>query len=222
VVSGFALGVDAAAHGGALEVPGGQTVAVLGCGLDINYPRQHRSLGRAIRKQGALITELPFGTPPRPYQFPVRNRIIAVLSRATIVVQAAARSGSLITARYALELGREVLAVPGPIFHELSLGTNGLLRHGAAPALHPRDLLDLLDMPEISSDPAPEIAPPVGQAESQVFLKLPRQGRLSPEELSALLDWPLDRVLTVLLELELGGWAVRHPGPAYSRCQARA
>ena len=140
VVSGFARGVDAAAHRGALA-GGGATVAVLGCGVDVAYPAEHHpALADEVAAQGALLAELPLGTPPRKLHFPVRNRLIAALTRATVVVEAAMRSGSLITARCALDLGRDVLALPGRIFDDTAMGANALLADGARPALHPRDV----------------------------------------------------------------------------------
>lgn len=146
IVSGFARGVDAAAHRGALDA-GGATVAVLGCGVDVDYPRGHRRLGEAIAERGAVISELPCGAEPRAWNFPVRNRIIAALSLGTLVVEAAVRSGSLITARQALELNRDVLAVPGRIFDERALGPNTLIAAGAVPARCPRDVLETLGLP---------------------------------------------------------------------------
>ncbi len=146
VVSGFAIGIDGAAHRGALAAPGGATAAVLGCGLDIDYPRSHARLACEIRARGALVTEFPCGTPPEPWRFPIRNRILAALARVVVVVEAAPRSGSLITARLALDLGREVVAVPGRLTDELAVGTNSLLADGAAPALAPEDLLPLLGL----------------------------------------------------------------------------
>src|SRR6185295_1776970 len=124
IVSGFARGIDAAAHRGALAVPGGRTVAVLGCGLGVDYPRGHLRLAGEIAAAGALVTEFPCSAIPRAWHFPLRNRSIAALTAGTLVVQAALRSGSLITAHHALDLGRDVWAVPGRIFDESSLGAN--------------------------------------------------------------------------------------------------
>jgi DNA processing protein len=131
VVSGLAHGIDAAAHEGALAA-GGCTVAVLGCGVDVPYPRRNRDLARRVAASGALVSEFWPGTPPAPWRFPARNRIVAGLSRAVAVVEAGARSGALITADFALELGRPVLAVPGWPGALASEGCNGLLRAGAA------------------------------------------------------------------------------------------
>lgn len=146
VVSGFARGVDTACHRGALD-GGGTTVAVLGCGLDVPYPRgrAHRRLfARIAEGGGAVVSEFPCGAAPRRWHFPVRNRLIAALALGTLVVRAAKRSGSLITARHALDLGREVLAVPGPVFQALSAGPHHLLADGAAVAASPAAVLDAL------------------------------------------------------------------------------
>jgi DNA processing protein len=145
VVSGLARGVDAEAHRGALEA-GGQTVAVLGCGIDRDYPRRHSELASRIAAEGAIVSEYPPGTEPAPWRFPARNRIVAGLCLATVVVEARSRSGALITADFALELGREVFAVPGEITAGLSAGTNELLRQGAAPLLATADVLEPLGL----------------------------------------------------------------------------
>jgi DNA processing protein len=144
VVSGLARGIDAAAHEGALSVPLGRTVAVLGCGMGVDYPPCHARLAAAIAARGALLSEFPCGTLPRPWCFPVRNRTIAALAAVTLVVQATPRSGSLATARHARELGRPVFAVPGPVSSPLSWGPHALLRRGALLAGHPEDILDAL------------------------------------------------------------------------------
>ena len=139
VVSGLARGVDAAAHRGALD--SGQTVAVLGCGIDRDYPRAHAVLAAAIAERGLIVSEYPPGVEPAPWRFPARNRIVAGLCSATVVVEARERSGALITADLALDEGREVLAVPGEITSRLSSGTNALLRLGATPATCAEDVL---------------------------------------------------------------------------------
>jgi DNA processing protein len=144
VVSGLARGIDTAAHRAATRDPGSRTVAVLGCGLDLDYPRGSERLRREIERQGAVVTEFPAGTPALPQHFPIRNRIIAALGVACIVIQAAPRSGSLSTARHALELGREVWALPGRIFDRRSAGANLLIRDGASPALDPQEILESL------------------------------------------------------------------------------
>jgi DNA processing protein len=140
VVSGLARGVDGEAHRGALEASGA-TVAVLGCGIDRDYPQAHAGLAARIADAGLIVSEYPPGVEPAPWRFPARNRIVAGLSAAVVVVEARERSGALITAELALEEGREVLAVPGEITSALSAGTNALLRQGAAPLLCPEDAL---------------------------------------------------------------------------------
>jgi DNA processing protein len=224
VVSGFALGVDEAAHRGALAAERGETVAVLGCGLGVDYPRGQGTLAREIAGRGAVISEFPCGQEPRAWHFPVRNRVIAALAAGTLVVQAAPRSGSLITARHALDLGREVWAVPGRIFDEKSLGPNALIRDGAQLVQHPRDILEALRprtgllFPEPEEPPrsAAEPPPPPGLA-GEIVAALPRGTPRAPEELAVALGTPVDRVLGALLELELGGWVKRLPGGAYGK-----
>jgi DNA processing protein len=145
VVSGMARGVDGEAHRGALEA-GGATVAVLGCGVDRDYPAAHAHLARGICETGLVVSEYAPGVEPAPWRFPARNRIIAGLALATVIVEARERSGALITADFALEEGREVFAVPGEITSTLSAGTNALLRVGAAPLTAPADVLEALGL----------------------------------------------------------------------------
>ncbi|HEV2853030.1 MAG TPA: DNA-processing protein DprA [Thermoanaerobaculia bacterium] len=223
VVSGFARGIDAVAHRGALEAPDGRTVAVLGCGLGMDYPRGHGRLAGEIAARGALLTEFSCAALPKAWHFPLRNRSIAALTAGTLVVQAALRSGSLITAHHALDLGREVWAVPGRIFDEGSLGANALIREGAQLVQHPADLLEVLlprgtsqiPLPlSMSTTAAPE--PPSGFA-GQVFSQVPPGGSRIAEEIAVRLDAPIDQVLAALLELELEGRVKRLPGSAYGR-----
>jgi DNA processing protein len=145
VVSGLARGIDGAAHRGALE-GGGPTIAVLGCGIDRDYPAAHAELAARIRDEGLVVSEYEPGVEPAPWRFPARNRIIAGLCSATVVVEARERSGALITADFALEEGREVLAVPGEITSVLSAGTNALLRLGATPLTRAADVLELFGL----------------------------------------------------------------------------
>lgn len=225
VVSGFALGVDQTAHRAAVDA-GGRTLAILGCGLDVDYPRRSAPLREKIARGGAIVSEFPLGFEPRAWAFPIRNRVIACLGAATVVIQAKQRSGSLITAHQALELGRDVFAVPGPIFEELCQGTNELIADGAALVSSPMDVLEqllagwqgeLFPTPEPVSPPEPRGPRPDGLA-GRLLDALPRGGDgTTAEELSALTTQPVDRVLGALLELELGGWVERHPGPVYAR-----
>ena len=151
VVSGLARGVDAAAHRGALAC--GTTVAVLGCGVDRDYPRAHAALASEVAARGLIVSEYAPGVEPAPWRFPARNRIVAGLTRATVVVEARERSGALITADLALDEGREVLAVPGEITSALSYGTNQLLRLGAVPVTCAADVLAAIG---IEPPPTPE------------------------------------------------------------------
>lgn len=143
VVSGLASGIDAEAHAGALDAVGA-TVGVLGCGLDVIYPRENRHLYERIRQSGLLISEYPLGTPPEGFRFPARNRIIAGLSRGVVVVEASKKSGSLITVQHALEQGREVCAVPGQVDSVKSAGTHWLVQQGAALVVSAADILSHL------------------------------------------------------------------------------
>lgn len=142
VISGLAFGIDACAHRGALET--GTTVAVLGCGVDICYPASHRSLWRRISENGLVISEMPLGSSPWRWTFPARNRIVAALAGMTVVVEAAQRSGSLITADLAADLGRDLGAVPGPVNQPGSAGTNDLLAGGACVVREAQDVLDAM------------------------------------------------------------------------------
>lgn len=143
IVSGLARGIDAAAHRGALRV-GGRTIAVLGSGVDVIYPPEHRRLADEVAERGAVVSQFAPGTPPLPQNFPIRNRVIAALSRAVVVVEAAEQSGSLITARLAAELGREVLAVPGRVTSPESRGANRLIQDGAAVVMGWEDVVAVL------------------------------------------------------------------------------
>lgn len=153
IVSGLALGIDAAAHDGALRagLEGGSTIAVLGTGIDIVYPARHRELAHRIADQGLLLTELPLGTRALPYQFPKRNRLVAGLSQGILVVEAARQSGSLITARLAAELGREVFAIPGSIHSPLARGCHALIRQGAKLVESAEDIHEELRRPTQAS-----------------------------------------------------------------------
>ncbi len=147
IVSGLALGIDSEAHKGALDA-GGRTLAVLGSGIDDNsiYPYSHKSLAERIIKNGALISEYEPGTPGLKHHFPERNRIVAGLSVGILIVEAQKRSGSLITAKLALEQGKDIFAIPGPIFSKMSEGTNKLIQQGAKLAMTPNDILEELEI----------------------------------------------------------------------------
>jgi DNA processing protein len=211
VCSGLALGIDGAAHRGALQ--SGYTVAVLASGLDLASPHRHRKLAEDIRTAGCLVTELPFGTAPSKHQFPRRNRIISGLARATIIVEAALPSGSLHTAAAALEQGREVLTLPWSLFHSQGAGCRQLLRDGAT-------LISSLD-------DLPELFPGVEGAASTQAAALPRgaagellrllgDGALSAEDLARASGLGIGPLLVLLGELEVAGWLSRADG-LYSR-----
>ncbi len=231
VVSGFARGIDAAAHRGALSAPGGRTIAVLGCGLEADYPTGHTALGQEIAAAGALVSEFPCNAGPRSWHFPVRNRVIAALAAGTLIVQAAPRSGSLVTARHALDLGREIWAIPGRIFDERSMGPNLLIRDGAGLVQHPNEILEALRLRParsasdaqhalpLSSGPAPETeAAPLPEGPAGDLLRhLPAGASLAPEELAEASGLAVDQVLGLLLELELGGLVRRAAGGLYRR-----
>lgn len=198
VVSGMARGIDGEAHRGALE-SGGTTVAVLGCGIDRDYPAAHAELARRIREQGLIVSEYEPGVEPAPWRFPARNRIIAGLCSATLVVEARERSGALITADFALEEGRDVLAVPGEITSALSAGTNALLRLGAVPVTCAADVLELFDLV-----PAQAARPDLGTT-AQAVLALLGDSPLSADELARAAGIEPAPLSVSLTELELTG-----------------
>jgi DNA processing protein len=196
VVSGLARGVDAEAHRGALEA-GGATVAVLGCGIDRDYPAAHAELARRVAESGLIVSEYAPGVEPAPWRFPARNRIVAGLCAATAVVEARERSGALITADLALEEGREVFAVPGEIGSALSAGTNGLLKLGAAPLTAAADVLDAFGL-EPRTDPI----------DDRLLGLLPA----TADELVRQTGMTAAEVAQALVELELAGAAAARDG----------
>ncbi len=214
IVSGFARGVDAAAHEGAREGPGG-TIAVLGCGVDVDYPREHARLKGAMAATDLVLSEFPPGAEPRPQNFPVRNRIIAGLASGVVVVEASRRSGSLITARLAADCGRDVFAVPGSVFSETSIGTHELLRDGAILCRGAEDVL---------SELFPSVGAPARQVEGQripaqlsveaarLYEALLREESLTADDLAQALDFPAATVLAALFELEAAGLAISDAG----------
>jgi DNA processing protein len=198
VVSGMARGVDGEAHRGALEADG-VTVAVLGCGIDRDYPSAHAELARRIVERGLIVSEYEPGVEPAPWRFPARNRVISGLSRAVAVVEARERSGALITVDFALEQGRDVLAVPGEITSALSAGSNALLRHGATPLLGVQDVLDAIGVA------APEARPVEPEGESARVLAVVRDAPATVDEVARALALPAGDVSALLAALELAG-----------------
>jgi DNA processing protein len=198
VISGMARGIDGEAHRGVLDA-GGTTVAVLGCGIDRNYPAAHAELAGRIAETGLIVSEYEPGVEPAPWRFPARNRIISGLARAVVVVEARERSGALITVDFALEQGREVLAVPGEITSALSAGSNALLRLGAAPALRSDDVLEAIGI--IVEKPA--LAEPDGDG-GRVLIAL-RDAPATADELARATGLRAADVASLLVELELDG-----------------
>ena len=197
VVSGLARGVDGEAHRGALDA-GGSTVAVLGCGIDRDYPAAHADLARRIAETGLIVSEYAPAVEPAPWRFPARNRVVAGLAAATVVVEARERSGALITADLALEEGREVFAVPGEITSALSTGTNALLKLGASPLTCASDVLSSFGMEPGTRDAAPDPLLELLPATADEVVR--RTGR------------PAAEVAAALVALELDGRATAHDG----------
>jgi DNA processing protein len=212
VVSGLALGVDGAAHEGALA-GGGVTLAVLGSGVDVVHPRRHRDLARRIAARGLLVSEYWPGTPPAPWRFPARNRLIAGVSQAVVVVEAGRRSGALITADFALEAGRPVLAVPGFPGSEAAAGCHALLRAGAGLCEGAEDVVaELPDAPwaDVVAPPPPEPAGLPGR----IYEAL-RTEPLRPDQLSAALGEEPAPVAAALARLEVQGHVLRGEGQRF-------
>jgi DNA processing protein len=213
IVSGMARGIDAAAHYAALE-SGGTTIAVLGTGIDVVYPRSNLRLYRRIAEKGLILSELPPGTPPRPENFPIRNRLISGISHGTVIVEATRRSGSLITARMAAEQNREVFAVPGSIFSAGSEGPHRLAQYGAKLVHDANDVLEelpgdlrLAQMKEAEPD----------EPLREVLAALTREEGAHVDALAQQLGRTTGAVAESLLQLELGGWIRALPGARYVR-----
>lgn len=210
VISGLALGIDAAAHEGGLEGPGG-TVAVIGTGIDRVYPRRNAALAHRIAEDGCLLSEFALGTQARPEHFPIRNRIIAGMTRATLVIEAAARSGSLITAHAAVDAGREVFVLPGSVLSPQSVGCHALIREGARLVATPEHLLEDLGLP-VPSEPAVQMDEAAGW-----LLAALGHDPISADELATRLQLPPSDMQASLLALELAGVVERLPGGAFQR-----
>lgn len=216
ITSGLALGIDGAAHAGALDA-GHPTIAVVGCGLDRLYPAQHRKLAHRIVDSGLIVSEYPPGTQARAAYFPQRNRIISGLSRGVLVVEASLKSGSLITARTALEQGREVFAIPGSIHSSVAKGCHQLIKQGARLVETADDVLEELGTWwSMQEAPAPEVARPVEKPdldsrEIAVFEALGYDPQ-STDALSLATGLPADQLMQSLLLLELEGLACSAPG----------
>jgi DNA processing protein len=220
VVSGLATGIDAAAHEGALQA-GGPTLAVVGTGLDQVYPPQNADLARRIAGRGLLISEYPPGTPAKAAHFPQRNRILAGLSQGVLVVEAALRSGSLITARLATEAGREVFAIPGSIHSPQAKGCHELIKQGAKLVESCEDILEELQgsrprSREVAAETLPS-AVDQGSSAERALLDAMGYEPASLDALCARLGWPVAELSARLLECELRGAVARLPGGLYQR-----
>jgi DNA processing protein len=205
VVSGLARGIDGEAHRGALESQG-KTVAVLGCGIDRDYPAAHAELAHRVAAAGLIVSEYAPGVEPAPWRFPARNRVIAGIAQVTVVVEARERSGALITADLALEEGREVLAVPGEITSALSAGTNRLLRQGATPLTSAADLLECFGLVR-SERERPAVSP-----EAERLLERLHDGAAGADELARNLDLDAGVLAAALVELEVAGLVSQEAG----------
>jgi DNA processing protein len=216
IASGLALGIDAAAHRGALAAAG-MTVAVIGTGIDRLYPARNKDLALAIAERGSIVSEFPLGTPVQAANFPRRNRIIAGLSRGVLVVEAAPESGSLITARLAAEQGREVFAIPGSIHSPVARGCHQLIKQGAKLVETAEDVLE-----ELGSSPRPtgmpqNTMPDAEDHEDTPLLAALAHGPLLLDELAQHTGLEADTLLATLLDLELAGRIAPLPGNRYQR-----
>ncbi len=214
IVSGFARGVDGVAHRAALKA-GGQTIAVLGCGIDVIYPPEHKKLYHDIMEQGVIFSEFPMGTPPIAHNFPKRNRMISGLSLGCLVVEAGLKSGSLITARCAMEQGREVFAVPGSVYSELSAGPHQLIASGAKLVKNVEDILEeIYPQQTLNLAQAKPALPTLEAEEALVFQSL----SFDPKHIDLLIQEsqkPAAAISGLLLTLELKGVARQMSGQYY-------
>jgi DNA processing protein len=217
IISGLARGIDGIAHRTAIDA-GGRTIAVLGSGLDILYPPEHRALAEEISKEGALISDYPLGTPPDGSNFPPRNRIISGLSKFVIVIEAGERSGALITATYAAEQGKEVFAVPGKISAPMSKGTNLLIKQGAHPLLDPQDVLDLLNMTLVAEQRVIRKALPSDPKEAVLYQAVGEEP-LHVDEICSQVNLPIEEVTSTLALMELKGMVRKTFGMKYVAVQ---
>ena len=201
VVSGMARGIDTCAHRGALDA-GGDTVAVLGCGVDICYPAENKKLKECIERDGLVISEYPPGTGPQKYHFPQRNRIISGLSELTVVVQAGNSSGAVITAELAAEQGRDVCAVPGNIDSQYNMGNNKLIKDGALPVINVRDVLELMGVDTADRSTAERV---LSDTEMKIYSILEKHGELTVDEICRALSKPPSYVSGIVTVMEMKG-----------------
>ena len=213
VVSGMARGIDAVAHQAAINAKG-RTIAVLGCGVDVVYPPEHRRLAQQITEHGAIVSDYPIGTPPDAANFPPRNRIISGLSMGVVVVEADERSGALITTEFAAEQGRDVFAVPGNIFNKSSRGPNKLIQNGAKVVLDTQSVLEELNLSMVAAHVEVQTALPDDPTERTIYGRLTHE----PTEVNDLvraLELPAEAVTTALTLMELKGIVRQASGTSY-------
>lgn len=213
IVSGLARGVDVIAHKAALEA-NGRTIAVLGSGVDVIYPPEHRNLADEIIANGAIVSDYPPGTQPDGVNFPARNRIISGLSRATIVVEAGEKSGALITAKFAVEQGRDVFAVPGSILSPMSRGTNNLIQNGAFPMINPKSVLEVLNYSQVVDHQEAQNELASDPVEKRILASLSFEP-VHIDELSAHVNLPMAEITAALTMLELKGFVRQDGGMRY-------
>jgi DNA processing protein len=221
VVSGLARGIDTCAHRACLD-SGGETIAVLGCGIDRIYPPENKALAARITDSGVLVSEFPFKTPPESFNFPRRNRIISGLSAGVVVVEAGRKSGALITASYALQQGREVFAVPGPIFSDKSEGTFNLLKSGATPVRTSDDIIEAIEMIRHSPpmDEVPRATQPPLELLSEgerVVLEQLSEKPLRMDQIVERTEKVVSELFDILLNLELKGMVRQIAGQQFVR-----
>ncbi len=201
VVSGMAKGIDTCAHQGALDA-GGTTIAVLGCGVDICYPKDNVLLKRKIEENGLVISEYPPGSEPKKYNFPQRNRIISGLSELTVVVQAGNRSGALITAEFAAEQGREICAVPGNIDSRYNMGNNKLIKEGVYPIVNTSDILEIMGLEILDRNTAERV---LGEEERRIYDLLETNREMTIDELCLNLSKPPAYIASITAVMEMKG-----------------
>jgi DNA processing protein len=215
VVSGLARGVDSGAHQGALS-SGGRTIGVLGCGVDIIYPPENRGLFDQVAGQGAVVSEFPLKTPPDSDHFPIRNRVISGISLGVVVVEATLRSGSLITAKFALEQGREVYALPGNVDSARSEGTNRLIKQGAKLVIQAEDIVEEI-LPHFQQIPPHESPKPKLTEDEEKVLSVLQREAMHIDPIAVKSGLSSGRVSAILLSLELAGHAKQLPGMRFTK-----
>lgn len=217
IISGGARGIDTAAHKGALEA-GGRTVAVLGCGVDVNYPAENKKLFGAVAERGAVISEFPFGSAPEPWRFPPRNRLISGMALGVVVCQSPEASGALITAGYAAEQGKDVFAVPGNVDDERNRGCHALIKDGARLVESASDILSELGL-DSAEDESPQLSLPIESLSDteRAVASLLSLDPVQMDDIIAACELPAPMVAGTLTILEMKGVVKRLPGNAYVR-----